>query len=482
MRRRLAPPIGVAVFGLVFAACGGDTPIAPAPVPATPANRAPRAVGNIPNQELTAGGNAVTLAVSANFTDPDGDVLAYAATSSAPAVIDVEVSGAELTLIPVAAGTAMVTLTATDPGGLGATQTFGVTVESAAEDSGLCRNSRATPSGSSAELLRDCGILLEARDALQGQTRERGLNWNADLEIGSWNGVRSTPDGVIRLHLWNWGLAGTIPDSLGSLTSLEELNLTFNSLTGTIPDSLGNLTNLRILALRDNDLTGTIPASLGNLRNLELLYLWDNNLTGAIPHSLGNLTNLLELLAWDNDLTGALPDSLGNLSNLLQLSFGQNDLTGAIPDSLGNLTNLQHLGLYSNDLFGVIPDSLGNLTDLQQLRLSSNSLTGSIPDWLGNLTQLDDLDLSGNALSGAIPDSLGNLTNLEDLDLSRNNLTGAIPGSLGNLSGLSTLFLNRNGLTGCIPSALSRFLGTINPQSGGDLPVCGASGAAAFPN
>jgi len=161
----------------------------------------------------------------------------------------------------------------------------GMTVEPAAEGSGLCRDSRATPSGSSAELVRDCGILLEARDALQGRTRGRGLNWNADLEIGSWDGVRSTLNGVVRLHLWSWGLAGTIPDSLGNLTNLEELNLTFNSLAGTIPDSLGNLTNLRILELRDNDLTGTIPASLGNLRNLQLLYLWDNNLTGAIPDS-----------------------------------------------------------------------------------------------------------------------------------------------------------------------------------------------------
>ena len=482
MRRGVAPSIGVAVFGLVFATCGGDTPIAPAPAPATPANRAPRAVGSIADQELTARGDAVTLAVAANFTDPDGDALTYEAASGDPAVVAAEISGTELTLTPVVAGAAMVTVTATDPGGLGATQTFGVTVESAVQGSGVCRNSQATPSGSSPELVRDCSILLEAREALQGPTRGTRLNWSADLEIRSWNGVRSTPDGVIRLHLWNWGLAGTIPDSLGDLTNLEELNLTFNSLVGTIPDSLGKLANLRILALRDNDLTGTIPASLGNLRNLQQLYLWDNNLTGAIPHSLGNLTNLLELLAWDNDLTGAIPDSFGNLSSLVYLSFGQNDLTGAIPDSLGNLKNLQHLGLYSNDLFGVIPDSLGNLTDLQQLRLSSNSLTGAIPDRLGNLMQLDDLDLSGNALGGAIPDSLGSLTNLEDLDLSRNNLTGAIPGSLGNLSGLSTLYLNRNGLTGCIPSALSRFLGTINPQSGGDLPVCGASGAAAFPN
>ena len=94
-------------------------------------NRAPRAVGSIPDQTLTEDGNATTVDVSARFTDPDGDGLSYRATSSRTSVVRVSVSGSRMTLTPGDAGTATVTVTATDSDGLTATQRFDVTVESA---------------------------------------------------------------------------------------------------------------------------------------------------------------------------------------------------------------------------------------------------------------------------------------------------------------------------------------------------------------
>ena len=66
--------------------------------------------------------------VSGVFRDPDGDGLSYAATSSSPGVATVAVSGGGVTVAPVSAGAATVTVTATDPGGLSATQGFTVTV------------------------------------------------------------------------------------------------------------------------------------------------------------------------------------------------------------------------------------------------------------------------------------------------------------------------------------------------------------------
>ena len=92
------------------------------------ANRAPMPVDSIPDQSLTAGGSAGTLDVAPTFTDPDGDILTYAASSSDSGVVRALVSEGELTLVPVAAGSADVTVTATDPGGLSATETFRVTV------------------------------------------------------------------------------------------------------------------------------------------------------------------------------------------------------------------------------------------------------------------------------------------------------------------------------------------------------------------
>ena len=91
------------------------------------ANEAPVAVGMIDEQTVVAGTEA-TVDVSANFSDPDDDELMYAATSSDTAVATVATSGAVVTIMGVAPGSATVTVTAADAGMLSASQEFGVTV------------------------------------------------------------------------------------------------------------------------------------------------------------------------------------------------------------------------------------------------------------------------------------------------------------------------------------------------------------------
>ena len=92
------------------------------------ANQAPRATGSIPAQTLSVGGSAASVNVARYFTDPDGDALTYRARSSRTSVVTAAVSGSAVTLTPVAAGTATVTVTARDPAGLSATQSIAVTV------------------------------------------------------------------------------------------------------------------------------------------------------------------------------------------------------------------------------------------------------------------------------------------------------------------------------------------------------------------
>jgi Leucine-rich repeat (LRR) protein len=98
-----------------------------------------------------------------------------------------------------------------------------------------------------------------------------------------------------KLILPQFNLTGTLPDSLGYLSNLIEIQFIANHLLGTIPEYLGNLTNIGNLVLQNNDFTGTIPASLGNLVNLNLLYLQYNMLTGTIPSELGNLRNVTNI-------------------------------------------------------------------------------------------------------------------------------------------------------------------------------------------
>ena len=91
-------------------------------------NLPPQAVGTLPAQALNVGGSVREVDLAPYFTDPNGDSLTYAATSSSTGTVTTGISGSALTLRPVAAGTATATVTARDPGGLSAMQSVTVTV------------------------------------------------------------------------------------------------------------------------------------------------------------------------------------------------------------------------------------------------------------------------------------------------------------------------------------------------------------------
>ncbi|KAI9156027.1 hypothetical protein H9P43_009137 [Blastocladiella emersonii ATCC 22665] len=78
-------------------------------------------------------------------------------------------------------------------------------------------------------------------------------------------------------------------------------------LTGTIPDSIGTLNSLEVLYLTNNNLQGSIPASIGDLRKLEILVLSFNGLRGPLPSSLSNLVDLKRLELYSNEFSGELP-------------------------------------------------------------------------------------------------------------------------------------------------------------------------------
>ena len=92
-------------------------------------NSAPTTVGTIPKQTLKPGGASVTIALGSYFSDPDSDTLTYTATSDDTAKVTVSVSGADLTITPVAAGTVEIVVWATDPDSAFAKQNITVAVE-----------------------------------------------------------------------------------------------------------------------------------------------------------------------------------------------------------------------------------------------------------------------------------------------------------------------------------------------------------------
>ena len=89
-------------------------------------NEAPTAKGTIPAQLLTPNGNSVSIDAYHYFSDPEADALSYSASSSDTAIATTSISGSWVSVSPLAKGTATITVTATDLGGLSADQTFSV--------------------------------------------------------------------------------------------------------------------------------------------------------------------------------------------------------------------------------------------------------------------------------------------------------------------------------------------------------------------
>ncbi|KAI7985727.1 Receptor-like protein 34 [Camellia lanceoleosa] len=182
-----------------------------------------------------------------------------------------------------------------------------------------------------------------------------------------------------------------------------------------------------------NDLRGPIPDTLGRLTSLTFLDLSYNNFNDSmLYYSLCNLSSLVYIDLSSTSRRGAIPHCLGNLASLSILRLNENYLQGPIPSEMGNMTQLAELDLSWNAFQGPIPSEMGNMIQLTELELSWNAFQGPIPSEMGNMTQLTKLDISSNAFEGEIPNSMRNLCNLRVLDLSNNKFIGKLSTSIGS--------------------------------------------------
>ena len=146
---------------------------------------------------------------------------------------------------------------------------------------------------------------------------------------------------MAKLEQWKVGKFDTlcftntnIPNSIGSLTNLNYLDLHFNQIY-SIPETIGELTQLTEIYFNVNQIE-TLPESIGNLSNLMTLNINDNLLIN-MPESIGNLSSLETLLLYNNELT-ELPSSLCEIfSNLTYYDFSANNLCPPYPDCIENV-------------------------------------------------------------------------------------------------------------------------------------------------
>ena len=219
---------------------------------------------------------------------------------------------------------------------------------------------------------------------LETLTSLRGIDLGSNHFTGD---ISSIPWGnfvdLYDLRLDNNQLTGSIPPEFGQLTDLAKLHLWANDLAGPIPSTfgascnngVGGMCQLQELLLggQGPKLSGTLPASLGNLTSLLNFNISSSNITGTIPSSFQNLTNMVYFSATDNNLHGSLA-VFSAMTKLQELRLAGNFFTGTIPSSLGNLTNLKRLHLMSNQLSGPVPAEVACPPDFTEFWLAENML------------------------------------------------------------------------------------------------------------
>ena len=91
--------------------------------------------------------------------------------------------------------------------------------------------------------------------------------WLSSASVCDWELVGCNGEGRVKLLTLDFNnLVGTLPESLGRLSALEDLDLEGNSLRGAIPSSLGGLNgSLLQLGLGGNAFSGALPPSLCGL-------------------------------------------------------------------------------------------------------------------------------------------------------------------------------------------------------------------------
>ena len=280
------------------------------------------------------------------------------------------------------------------------------------------------------------------------------LNGTNSEDFANWYGVTVENGDVTAINFFDNNLDGEIPFTIGNLTSLWDLSLSFNNLKGSIPESIGSLQKLEWLLLGNNQLNGILPKTIGNLSNLYFLSLRNNELEGELPYEIGNLHNLSTLDIQYNHFSGPIPNSFGTLYSITDFTASHNGFT-SLPNVFLDLQYLSNIDLSHNELANEVPSTLFLFPDVQKINFQSNHLKGEIPITdIAHLDELEILNLSDNELTNGVPEILGSINTLKVLNLGDNHFSGNIPDHIFQNENLENLCLNDNELEGAIPISI----------------------------
>ena len=388
-------------------------------------NRSPTAVGTISARTLTVGDSPVQVDVSANFQDADNDTLIYTISSNNTSAATASVSGSRVSITPVSAGNATITVTASD-GELTATQTVFVTVTAAP----VANHAPVTVGAILARTLTvgdspdQIDVSSNFNDPDNDDLRYTVNSNNSSVVTASASGSQVT---ITPVAAGSATITVTASDGKLTATQTIAISVTDTSSTSIMPDPNLATAVRETLGLGTND--DITQTNIQRLTSLEAENRRITNLTGL------EYATSLETLALSNNQISNV-SSLTTLTRLTTLSIYNNQISDLSP--LAGLTNLKTLFLNGNNISDV--SALTTLTNLDSLSLHGNNI--SDVSALATLTKLTSLALYNNQISDV--SSLTSLTNLEILQLHGNQITALPTGLFSGFSNLRQLHLSPN--------------------------------------
>lgn len=169
----------------------------------------------------------------------------------------------------------------------------------------------------------------------------------------------------------------TLPEEIGNLMNLTEINLHKAYGLRSLPPEIGQLKKLTSLRVNATQLEA-LPKEIGDCEALECLFA-SNTPIISVPPEIGKLKKLRVLTLSGTGITD-LPNSLCELTSLEELYLSFTDLT-ALPEDIGNLQNLRLLRLFGCKL-KTLPRSMRQLKNLRHLNVYDNfELDESYKKW-----------------------------------------------------------------------------------------------------
>ncbi|KAK6932691.1 Leucine-rich repeat [Dillenia turbinata] len=194
-----------------------------------------------------------------------------------------------------------------------------------------------------------------------------------------------------------------VPNSNCSNPPITALNLFSHNLSGTISwKYIKSLSSLQTIDLSNNSLKGSVPVSFWSIQSLVSINLSKNQFGG----SFGTIPSFKNV----------------SFSNVEVLNLSNNRFTNLV--NLSYFSNLETLDLSNNNL-GVLPCGFENTKKLKYLDISSCNIAGNLKP-ISGLQSLEHLDVSHNSMNGSLSSDFHFPSNLTFLNVSFNNFSGHI--------------------------------------------------------